>query len=105
MAIEPLTVTQRRELIISLLEKKPITNQTVLAEALAGYGVQAAQATLSRDLKALRVAKVATETGYRLVGGVLPASPEAGFSPQTALDTLLSRIQALEEAVFGRSQS
>lgn len=121
--------TKRRKLILSLIAKKPIGSQAKLAEALQGYGIEATHATLSRDLKALRVAKVANAEGawrYQLVSNStlvehvdLSEQPsQTGFqlnshSHQALLDRvealeahfggLLDRIQALEEAVFGRS--
>jgi|SRR6185312_964228 len=97
------THTKRRKLILSLIAKKPIGSQRTLAEALAGYGIEATQATLSRDLKALRVAKVANSEGmWRYQAAGQPDFGEPRLNPLSH-QALLDRVQQLEEAVFGRS--
>jgi transcriptional regulator of arginine metabolism len=53
----PLSRTDRLTLIARLLSGRRFSNQEELAAALARAGVEATQATLSRDLRSLGVAK------------------------------------------------
>ena len=53
----------RLQLIISIIKKNNIGNQNDLARILRSYGIDVTQATLSRDLKALKVTKVASDKG------------------------------------------
>ncbi len=55
---------RRRQAILALLEGKAIPSQHALARALRGRGFRVTQATLSRDLKELRVSRVPSEKGY-----------------------------------------
>ena len=53
----------RLELIANLIRKENIGGQVELAGILKTYGYEVTQATLSRDLKALKITKVATDDG------------------------------------------
>ncbi len=53
----------RLQLIIKLIKNNNIGSQNELAYMLRSYGVDVTQATLSRDLKALKVTKVASDKG------------------------------------------
>jgi transcriptional regulator of arginine metabolism len=55
----------RRLLIRQLIEEGPISSQAQLLELLAGRGHRVSQATVSRDLTELGVAKVEEPTGGR----------------------------------------
>jgi len=55
---------RRRAKILSLIQKGPVLSQTQLSQRLKAEGFQVAQATLSRDLRALNLVK--TQTGYKL---------------------------------------
>ena len=54
---------ERQRKILEIISKEDIETQNQLIEALAREGVRSTQATLSRDLKALRISKVPGE-GY-----------------------------------------
>jgi len=81
------TKNQRQHRIIKLLESRPINNQTQLVALLAEEGVDATQATVSRDLEDLGVVKV------RLPGGdtayALPELPAQQFAPDEHLRRVL----------------
>lgn len=101
---QPNVVTARRQAILKLVAEQRIGSQQELADALAAQGVVATQATLSRDLKALRVAKAINTDGewrYHVAGASDLGGPRLNRLSHQAL---LDRIQALEEAIFGRSQ-
>lgn len=58
--------TKRQRKIIEIIEKQVIATQDELAEALRAAGYEATQATVSRDIKELRLVKVTTgENTYR----------------------------------------
>jgi transcriptional regulator of arginine metabolism len=81
------TKNQRQHRIIKLLESRPVNNQTQLVALLAEEGVDATQATVSRDLEDLGVVKV------RLPGGdtayALPELPTQQFAPDEHLRRVL----------------
>ena len=55
---------RRRTKILNLIQKRPVLSQTQLSQCLKAEGFQVAQATLSRDLRALNLVK--TQNGYKL---------------------------------------
>ena len=59
-----MSTQRRRTKILSLIQKGPVLSQTQLSQRLKAEGFQVAQATLSRDLRALNLVK--TQTGYKL---------------------------------------
>ena len=54
---------QRLQLIADLIRKNDISGQVELVNILKAHGYEVTQATLSRDLKSLKVTKVATDNG------------------------------------------
>lgn len=62
-AHSPHTKTARQRRIAELVTQHEVRSQTELAELLAEHGVQATQATLSRDLVELDAVKVRTTSG------------------------------------------
>ena len=81
------TKNQRQHRIIRLLESQAVNSQTQLVALLAEQGVDATQATVSRDLEELGVVKV------RLPGGdtayALPELPVQQFAPDDHLRRVL----------------
>src|SRR5262245_6679639 len=57
----------RRAAIVELVSDRPVRNQAELGRLLRQRGIQATQATLSRDLRSLGVSKVPTQDGSRYV--------------------------------------
>ena len=53
----------RHNLILEIIEDKDIETQEELAEELKNHGVKVTQATVSRDIKELRLLKVLSENG------------------------------------------
>ncbi len=61
---------ERHSILLRLIGERGISDQRALQSALQAEGVTVTQATLSRDLKALRVVKHPTNDGYvYAVGG------------------------------------
>ena len=74
----------RQQLILDIIQSGPVYSQEELAVKLKESGIETTQATLSRDLKALRISKVSG------VGYVVPA-PVRSFS--TDLSSGALRVQ------------
>lgn len=55
--------TIRQVAILDIIEKQEIDTQEELADALRARGIQVTQATVSRDIKELRLLKVLTPSG------------------------------------------
>lgn len=67
----------RHQTILDLIAGRAITTQVQLAKLLASRGHKVDQATLSRDLRELGVAKVTDAGGparYRIIGAPAPAA-------------------------------
>ena len=77
-----LTKNQRQHRIIRLLDQHPVTSQSQLVELLAGDGVEATQATVSRDLDELGAIKVRSggESVY-----AIPDLPKDQVAPEVHL--------------------
>ncbi|MGA4508741.1 arginine repressor [Propionibacteriaceae bacterium G1746] len=57
VAERPLSRAARRALVQSLIESRPVSSQTELADLLAVEGVQVTQGTISKDLLELRAVR------------------------------------------------
>lgn len=82
---------RRHRAILDLVRSRPIASQRALAEALTKRGHRVTQATLSRDLKELRVLRVPQASGYRY----LPAGEAPDLSGHHE-SLSLGRIAAAE---------
>ena len=58
-----MTKRERQAQILSLIKRKRVTNQESLREHLSAQGIEVTQATLSRDIRELRLAKVTGSDG------------------------------------------
>lgn len=95
----------RREAIRRLLQTRRVHNQQELAELLEAEGLQATQATLSRDLKALRVAKVPGEDGYvyRLPEAVAVEQPAPEERVRFELVAFITGVKQVNNLVLLRT--
>jgi transcriptional regulator of arginine metabolism len=97
---------RRRRAILELIGESAIPSQDALARALRRRGFRVTQATLSRDLKELRVSRVPTEDGYRYA----PAEGEAGereggrLAEQEVLDVDANEQVIIVRTLSGRAQ-
>lgn len=83
--------TRRQELILSLVKDQPIRNQSELIRALGDAGVSMTQSTLSRELKALGIAKAPDgDGGYRYTTGE--------SSSRGPLSAVVSFVRKIERA-------
>jgi transcriptional regulator of arginine metabolism len=82
MSLEPHDKARRQQALLAVLQKEEIGSQEALRRALKRHGFPVTQATLSRDLKELRIPCVPTPTGYRYE--VATRAGEATAPPQAA---------------------
>ncbi len=68
---------RRQREMRALIRETPIASQAALARAMKRLGFPVTQATLSRDLKEMRILRMPTEGGYRYAeaGGGAPDAP------------------------------
>jgi transcriptional regulator of arginine metabolism len=85
-------MSDRRQLIASLLDRHAVTSQPQLVELLAGHGVNVTQATVSRDLE--RLGAVRVRKGGHLVYA-LPADDEP-VEPLERLREALALVRSIE---------
>jgi transcriptional regulator of arginine metabolism len=80
--------TRRQELILTLISRKSIRNQEEFLKELSRRGVEMTQSTLSRELKALGIAKGPDgRGGYQYLAGM-----PAGEEPLTTLAALIQDV-------------
>jgi len=84
----------RRQLIASLLDRRPVTSQPQLVELLAEQGVHVTQATVSRDLD--RLGAVRVRKGGHLVYA-LPVEEEPA-DPLMRLREALLLVRSMESS-------
>jgi transcriptional regulator of arginine metabolism len=85
---------ERQALILELVQARPVSSQEELRRLLAVRGWEVTQATLSRDLRDLGLARVTTEEGVRYV------VPEALVEDsRPALDATLGQFLASVDGV------
>jgi transcriptional regulator of arginine metabolism len=82
-----LSKTQRQHRVIQILEQHAVTSQTQLVELLAGAGVDATQATVSRDLEEIGAVKVRAAGGESVYA--VPELPKDRKAPEEHLRRVL----------------
>jgi transcriptional regulator of arginine metabolism len=87
-------MSDRRQLIASLLDRRPVTSQPQLVELLAGQGVHVTQATVSRDLERLGAVRVRKD-GHLVYA--LPVEDEPA-DPATRLREALRLVRGMESS-------
>ncbi len=96
-----LSRTRRQELILTLIsdQAKPIPNQGELIKELEARGVSITQSTLSRELKALGIAKTPDgEGGYRYTTG-----EPSGRGPLSPLVAFVREIERATNLIVVRT--
>lgn len=93
MTMDALKV-RRHEAILAVIGERSIGSQEDLGRALQRKGYQVTQATLSRDLKELRVSRLATEDGYRYAAA--GEGSAAGPEPRRMRSVTAMEVRGLE---------
>ncbi len=88
----------RQSTILDLVEHEAITSQEQLREQLHRRGIDATQATLSRDIRDLGLIKRPMDGAYRKPGaGELPPSADPAGELRTAVVDYLRHQEAVEQ--------
>jgi len=102
--------SKRQSAILEIVDREAITSQEQLRDRLRERGIDATQATLSRDVRDLALIKRAADGAYRRAGAepVLPVDPNVLF--KTAVDDYLRRHDVVEQLIVlktdpGQAQS
>ena len=82
--------TERQRIIREVIREGRIASQEELAAILEGKGLDVAQATLSRDIKELRISKLHDEAGYyySLDRPSFPKGPEMTMNTSEFIESL-----------------
>jgi transcriptional regulator of arginine metabolism len=89
----------RQSAILELVDTEAITSQEQLRERLKARGIQATQATLSRDIRDLGLIKRAADGAYRRAG--IEARPAVGSETEcrTAVEDYLRRYDVVDHLI------
>ncbi len=95
----------RQSIILEIIEHEPITSQEQLRRRLRARGVDATQATLSRDIKELRLVKAAADGSYhRAADAATPVDPSEKLEAvRHAVGEYLRRAEAAVQIVVLRT--
>ena len=80
--------SHRQSLILEVVERESVTSQEELRARLMELGVATTQATLSRDIRDLRLVKQAPDGSYKRATAVPPADEVDGDVAQAVADYL-----------------
>ena len=87
--------TYRQNAILEIVEREAITSQEQLRNRLKLRGIEATQATLSRDIRALELVKRAANGAYSRPGA--PTEDDAAEVVETAVSDYLRRHERVEQ--------
>jgi transcriptional regulator of arginine metabolism len=97
--------TYRQSTIVEIVESEAITSQEQLRERLHGRGIEATQATLSRDIRDLGLIKRPVDGAYRRPGAVLETMVDAEEAFRTAVADYLKRYEAVQQMLVLKTDS
>lgn len=89
----------RQSAILDLVDREPITSQEQLRERLRTRGIEATQATLSRDIRDLGLIKRAADGAYRRAGADTRPAGNLEAECRTAVDDYLRRLDVVDQLV------
>jgi len=94
---------RRQALILELVDGEAITSQEQLRARLRAHGVEATQATLSRDMRDLRLVKRTADGAYRAAGAIDSDAGQAEGAFEQAVEDYLVRVEAVEQLIVLRT--
>jgi transcriptional regulator of arginine metabolism len=98
---EPVGRDQRRALILDWVRARRVKNQLELQDLLAARGIEVNQATLSRDLRAMKLLK--GPEGYELPPDPTPAPNDAALALWSAVHGWLASATTAQNLVVLRT--
>ncbi|MCC7010754.1 MAG: arginine repressor [Acidobacteria bacterium] len=92
----------RQAQILDVIDREPIASQEMLRQRLHAVGIDATQATISRDLKDLGLVKRAGDGAY-VRPGLDRGGPAVGTQLQRAVATLVRGFERVDPLVVVRT--
>ena len=89
--------TYRQSAILEIVEREAVTSQEQLRGKLQSRGIEATQATLSRDIRELGLIKRPSDGAYRMAGEVLDPAVDSEEVFRTAVADYLKRYEVVEQ--------
>jgi transcriptional regulator of arginine metabolism len=89
----------RQSAILEIVDREAISSQEQLRERLRSNGIEATQATLSRDIHDLGLIKRPSDGAYRRAGAAVGSAVDAEVECRTAVDDYLRRYDVVEQLV------
>jgi transcriptional regulator of arginine metabolism len=97
--------SQRQAAILQILEREAIASQEQLRESLRARGIEATQATISRDVRDLGLIKQPSDGSYRHGGATVEPHRDPGARLRTAVDDYLRRHEVVEQLIVLRTDA
>ena len=94
---------RRQGLILDLIDSEPLQSQEALRRELRRRGIEATQATISRDIKALGLVKRAGDGGYQRPGAEVASSPSVMSALERLSSEFLRRVDRVQQLVVLRT--
>lgn len=95
--------TRRQTVILELIDQAQVTSQEMLQQRLRARGIDATQATISRDLKELGLVKRAGDGAYARAGHDSPNQEAALANLERVAGRSLSRVTRVEQLLVLRT--
>lgn len=95
----------RQAAILEIVEREAITSQEQLRERLRARGIEATQATISRDIRALRLVKRAADGAYRRGTGGDQDEADPPAAVGRAVADYLRRHERVEQLIVLRTDT
>ena len=101
---------RRQSVILQLIDQQDVTSQEQLRDLLRERGIEATQATISRDVRDLGLVKRAADGAYRAATGPEPAPQDTGAVVRRAVGEYLRRQDVVDQLLVlktdpGQAQS
>ena len=97
--------SNRQSAILQIVESEPITSQEQLRERLHSRGIEATQATLSRDIRDLGLIKRPSDGAYRPPGSALDDGIDTEDVFRTAVTDYLKSYEVVQQMLVLKTDS
>jgi transcriptional regulator of arginine metabolism len=97
--------SHRQAAILEIIEREAVTSQEQLRERLRSRGVEATQATISRDVHDLGLIKRPVDGAYRRGVPSVALAPDPADGLRTAVDDYLRRHEVVEQLIVLRTDA
>jgi transcriptional regulator of arginine metabolism len=97
--------SHRQPAILEIIEREAITSQEQLRDRLRAQGIDATQATLSRDVRDLGLIKRPVDGAYRRGAQEVEGQADPAARLRTAVDDYLRRHEVVEQLIVLRTDA